>query len=49
MASSRLEQSMKAERDRLEAKLQIAQFRVLEIENSIERLDVAIAALKGAK
>lgn len=37
---------MKAERDRLEAKLNIANMRVLDLENAIARVDAAIAALK---
>lgn len=37
--------SLMAERDRLEDKLNIANMRVLDLENAIARIDAAIAAL----
>ena len=43
---NRPERSLLAERERLEAKLQIANMRLLDLENAIARIDAAIAALR---
>ena len=41
--------SLMAERDRLEDKLNIANMRVLDLENAIARIDAAMAALSNGK